>query len=633
MHKLLEWLLSKETNSVITKLFILVFLLIIWFSTALFVQYSLLSHQDQVPLVSTALDHPEVPNTTFSTGSVVLTGTLSSTRQNISSSGVVLTGASQTGILNATGSVVSDSDWDKDDICILDICIRVKKPYFSVWDTYVQLYYLTWSNSERVYLSELPEKNEDGSYSMMSSPFTQIKINKDSLSGSVSDEGEMFRTDTMVTKISKEVYFVKEKSGGCWWTGLKQKFMRKDKSPASFDELQKEYPTTFQVGATSFQSYWTEDSVYYGFRHSGLTGPSEIKDIFSIHDNIGSKLLGLIKSRREFSHSYAIRYREYPGMVFLYKSNLSDAERVIFLWNDEKWKKENLDGEWNIKDIDLTKKILWYYEPKDNTGALILGKQIQKKWDENYDRITTKDLTGSLMPVFRVVPLDSSGDYLLYPAKEYESVSMAELCKPVVYVYDTRSRDNNLTVTLPRGWAFTKIIPDFTSGTRWNFSADKNSSIQMHWDTSKYDYLYYSVSIPNYIYNQNGWQIYGRDIGRFFDEKLDSIWFNSKEKKDFIDYWITEFEANQLYFVSFKFDEKLDTYVNLAFSSKPISQMRVLLEAYPIENKENKAYLWPNVGTRFDAILLKKFVRSNQYDVFEWWGTVQRSSLGPIRVY
>lgn len=155
----------------------------------------------------------------------------------------------------------------------------------------------------------------------------------------------------------------------------------------------------------------------------------------------------------------------------------------------------------------------------------------------------------------------------------------------------------------------------------------------MHWDTSKYDYLYYSVSIPNYIYNQNGWQIYGRDIGRFFDEKLDSIWFNSKEKKDFIDYWITEFEANQLYFVSFKFDEKLDTYVNLAFSSKPISQMRVLLEAYPIENKENKAYLWPNVGTRFDAILLKKFVRSNQYDVFEWWGTVQRSSLGPIRVY
>ena len=87
-----------------------------------------------------------------------------------------------------------------------------------------------------------------------------------------------------------------------------------------------------------------------------------------------------MKKSREFTHAYAIKYKEYPGIVFFYKSDLQNAERIISLGNDEKWKKENLDSEGNLLDISLTKKILGYYESQGDTPPLIPGgKQVQKK--------------------------------------------------------------------------------------------------------------------------------------------------------------------------------------------------------------------------------------------------------------
>ena len=166
----------------------------------------------------------------------------------------------------------------------------------------------------------------------------------------------------------------------------------------------------------------------------------------------------------------------------------------------------------------------------------------------------------------------------------------------------------------------------------WGFVADRYGDIQVSDMGGSFGYLYYSAKVQNYTYNTHGWQLYGRDIESFFDEKLDTIGFNEQEKKDFIEYWIGEFEPDTLYFVSFKFDEALDMYVTLDFAHKPTRQMRVLLEAYPLKEK-NTRFLWPNVGTRFDVALLRSFVRSGEFDVFEWGGTVQKSYNGEIIIH
>lgn len=60
--------------------------------------------------------------------------------------------------------------------------------------------------------------------------------------------------------------------------------------------------------------------------------------------------------------------------------------------------------------------------------------------------------------------------------------------------------------------------------------------------------------------------------------------------------------------------------------------MRVLLEAYPM-SAVNPKYLWPKVGDKFDAFLLKKFIRSDEFDAFEWGGTVQKTSNDGVIIH
>ena len=134
--------------------------------------------------------------------------------------------------------------------------------------------------------------------------------------------------------------------------------------------------------------------------------------------------------------------------------------------------------------------------------------------------------------------------------------------------------------------------------------------------------MYYSAVVPNYTFNHEGWQIRGRDVEKFFQEKL-----------DFIDYWKTEFEAEELYFISFKFDEQIDEYVTLDFSQKPKKQMRVLLEAHTLDDeKYNSAFAYSNVGKNFDQKILRKFERSGEFDVFEWGGVMQDYQTGRFNI-
>lgn len=536
--------------------------------------------------------------------------------------------------------IISTISWEVEimsnaDICISELCIRTKKPYFTVGDTYIQFAYLTGANMDRwVYAEKLPEKSSEGYYIFGTESTRIIRIETDISSWSLVESELMFGKQIDISKVSDSVLLVKEVSWWCGGSSIRQRFIDTEGNTVHFDTLWKPYPKKIQVWKVSFDSYWTEESVSFLWYLLGRDGLNEIKESFSVQDDIGAKILAYMKDKHEFTHAYAIHFREYPGITFFYQSNLPNAERIIFLGNDADWKSKNLNQDGEILDMSLTKKILGYYVGKDGNAPLILwGKQVRKLGDTSYERLLPEALTWGMLPLFRVLDLDEQGNYLLYTAKTYESIFMAELCKPLVYVYDSLNRFNSLTVSFPHGWTFTKIIPDFTSNTSWDFTSDVHSVINVPKETSNYGYLYYSAKVPNYTYNTNGWQVYGNDIEAFFSDKLNTIGFSPKEKSDFIEYWVWEFDPNMLYFVSFKFDDALDSYVTLDFREKPKNQMRVLLEAYPLEIPAKSEYLWPNVGTKFDAHLLKKFVRSGEFDVFEWGGTVQKYAYGSTHIH
>jgi hypothetical protein len=138
--------------------------------------------------------------------------------------------------------------------------------------------------------------------------------------------------------------------------------------------------------------------------------------------------------------------------------------------------------------------------------------------------------------------------------------------------------------------------------------------------------LYYSIKVPNYEFNTNGWQVKWSDIKAFFEDKLTKIWFNEKEKSDFIEYWLELYsDKNAYYFVSFKYNEEIDKYVKLSFNQVPASQFRVLLESFKLDKTfENDYFKYENVWNKFDNYLIKRAERNPNFDVFEWWGVFYR---------
>ncbi len=390
------------------------------------------------------------------------------------------------------------------------------------------------------------------------------------------------------------------------------------------------YPKSIKVGNLVLNSdwKWADKSKIFGLKFTKNETPKKL-GIFSLKDNYESKILTLLLSDSGYGTyaQYVIEFREIPGVLFFYKNSLGSSEAII----NTSITPSMLDQGSNLIDTAKTLEILGLYRG-DGTDRKIY-RDIRKTTNtDDYLGITASGFTSDMLPIFRLQPLGKNGYYLVFPAKWYEGFTSAELCKPLVYIYDRGQHDNSLTVQFPRGGDFTRVIPNFTDGNHWDFWADSYGNISVKNVATLFPYLYYSVKVPDYTYNQYGWQVYGRDIGSFFEQKLDTIGFNSQEKKDFIEYWKPEFDSDTLYFVSFKFDAALDQYVTLQFARKPIAQMRVLLEAYPMKYPE-KRYLWPNIGKKIDSYILKSFIRSGEFDVFEWGGTVQKKSQGPIHIH
>ena len=144
------------------------------------------------------------------------------------------------------------------------------------------------------------------------------------------------------------------------------------------------------------------------------------------------------------------------------------------------------------------------------------------------------------------------------------------------------------------------------------------------------NYLYYSLVSSNYSHNTNGWIVQGKDIAVFFEDKLSKIGFSDIEKKDFIDYWKQEYNAEKYYFVSFKYTQELEKIIPLYFSKKPDQIFRVLLDSYELEQLQEyqEKYLYRRQKDDIlDSVLLKTFQRKiDQRVVFEWGGVLQKGT-------
>lgn len=288
---------------------------------------------------------------------------------------------------------------------------------------------------------------------------------------------------------------------------------------------------------------------------------------------------------------------------------------------------ENLDPKiYEMKTLNSTNETLnalFKYSP-----LAFVDKDDNSLAERNENGIMTSKVISNYLPVIGYFPIDKDYD-VIFAVRWHKFVFMAEFCKPAIYVYDSKSRKNSVTLLADPLSQYTKLIPEFTIDKWWDFTPTNDILVDV--DGQEFKYLYYSILVPNFEFNKFGRHVAWKDTNKFFIDKLTKIGLRQNEIDDFVTYWDDRFVDDQNYFLSFKFNEELDKYVELKFANKPYSINRILLEATEIKTL-NPIYDYSKVGSRYDSKLLKSFERNPHFDAFERGG-VYKDLNGKTYVY
>lgn len=118
--------------------------------------------------------------------------------------------------------------------------------------------------------------------------------------------------------------------------------------------------------------------------------------------------------------------------------------------------------------------------------------------------------------------------------KNERFVPAAEMCKPVMYLYPTKTQDVDVYV-VPNG-GLTKTIPAY--GTGWHVIAYPDGRIVNKADNKEYPYLFWEGVGMQYPRPTTGFVVPTQNAGTFFDATLPQLGLQAKEIADFKEYWV-----------------------------------------------------------------------------------------------
>lgn len=356
-----------------------------------------------------------------------------------------------------------------------------------------------------------------------------------------------------------------------------------------------------------------------------------------------------IKDTKKLYNTYIIRFWQYPDILLKYSNTSIENPEAVFFSEQ----KIPTDEQNNVINLETTKKIYcslrhrWVFEkswekdcknnkkrwydqwPQGINDMMFFDETKEKTFDKTEaENSREQEITPNekILPLYKVKKTKEKDRYTIYPAEWVHFDKWWAGCKPVLYLYDNKQRENKVSITLPTYWSFTKLIPDFDNhnqdktNTR-TFTTDKNSNIIVDWQ--EYPYLYYSTLRANYKNNPLARIVAYDDIEFFLNDKLDKMNFNKKEKADFLEYWLPEFKPGYVYWISFKFNEEFSPYAQLTFKYSPKKIFRMFMEAhqYPISKHITFDKKAPN---RWDSKLLKSFERGSDFDILERGGKLEK---------
>ena len=188
--------------------------------------------------------------------------------------------------------------------------------------------------------------------------------------------------------------------------------------------------------------------------------------------------------------------------------------------------------------------------------------------------------------------------------KKRDSVMGATAWKPIMYIYPKKEID--LSIDFINAEKLMHTYPKYKGS--WNIHVDTQGNIYDYETKRNYYALYWDEIDYSRENFDEGFVVEGKNISKFFEEKLEILGFNEREINEFIIYWMPKMEDNKYNLIKFRTTDEINENMPIEFSKNPDTLIRVIMDYKKldekIEIKEQK---------------LEKVVRKG-FTVVEWGG-------------
>lgn len=226
--------------------------------------------------------------------------------------------------------------------------------------------------------------------------------------------------------------------------------------------------------------------------------------------------------------------------------------------------------------------------------------------------------------VFGVITGPGSGKPVSYNSLQLKTIPFVLIsrgnwwlpdCKPAVYLYPDKKEKINVKV-YPKG-ELTLTIPQYEKDG-WDVIADPSGKIDFQ--SQNFDYLYYEAKIRDEEINmpKEGYSVKFEDLASFYSEILPKLGLNSKEIKDFKEYWEKYLPYSPYYFVGLMDKNSIDKIEPLSINPVPKTILRVRFYFKSLDKP---------IDTKMPVLTSS---RREGFTVVEWGGMVKMDKGHPF---
>jgi hypothetical protein len=207
--------------------------------------------------------------------------------------------------------------------------------------------------------------------------------------------------------------------------------------------------------------------------------------------------------------------------------------------------------------------VLNKFKPGDTTWSYVVSRQYENA-PYSYETAGRYVMTATF----------SDGTSKSATTKVTYDIVAAEMAKPVVYLYPTKTQTVTVNVKPTSGISYTE--PKI-SANGWTVTASPDGTL-VDSDNKTWPYLFWEGFASNFVTPKEGFVMAKNEVSTFFDAKLSALGLNAKEIADFKEFWVPKLQDKPYYFITFIPQATFDTYAPLTVSPAPDTVIRVFFD-------------------------------------------------------